>query len=246
MKPRVLLFDIETSPNLAYVWGKYQQDVIAYEKEWELLCFAWKWLGQKRIYVKSRRKHTEEELVDMLHALFDEAHVLIAHNGDRFDIKKTNAKFVEYQKDPPSPYKTIDTRKQSYKHFMFNSNKLNDLAKLFNIGTKVETGGFQLWLDCMAGKTAGWKKMEMYNKQDIVLLEEVYLRIRHWMTTHPNMNLYQGSRIHCRVCGGLNLAPIDGAYHYMMVQKRQMYFCDDCRSWSKGEIIKEGKTPLLR
>ena len=37
MKPKVLLFDIETSPNLAYVWGKYQQDVVAFEEEWKII-----------------------------------------------------------------------------------------------------------------------------------------------------------------------------------------------------------------
>lgn len=33
---KILLFDIETSPNLSYTWEKYQQDVIAFEKEREI------------------------------------------------------------------------------------------------------------------------------------------------------------------------------------------------------------------
>jgi hypothetical protein len=48
--PRVLLYDIETFPNEAYVWGKYDQNVIAFKKEWEMASFAYKWLGEKEVH----------------------------------------------------------------------------------------------------------------------------------------------------------------------------------------------------
>ena len=47
--PKILIFAIETAPNLGYIWGKYEQNVIDYKHEWYMLCFAAKWLDKKRI-----------------------------------------------------------------------------------------------------------------------------------------------------------------------------------------------------
>ena len=38
--PKILLIDIETAPNLGYIWGKYEQNVIDYKTEWYLLSFC--------------------------------------------------------------------------------------------------------------------------------------------------------------------------------------------------------------
>ena len=75
MKPKVLLFDIETSPNLAYVWGKYQQDVVAFEEEWKIISVSYKWLGKRSIYCKAlcdyKKGHKELQLLSHIWDLFD-------------------------------------------------------------------------------------------------------------------------------------------------------------------------------
>ena len=38
---KILFYDLETSPNVSYTWGKWEQNVIAFKKEWELLSFAY-------------------------------------------------------------------------------------------------------------------------------------------------------------------------------------------------------------
>ncbi len=177
-KPKILLFDVETAPNLSYTWGKWEQDVIAFKNEWYLMSFAWKYLGDKKTQVLSladfpgyKKNPTDDRLlVRALWSHFDNADVIIAHNGDAFDIKKANARFVYHKLVPPSPYKQIDTKKVAKKYFNFNSNSLNDLGQYFKIGKKLSTGGFDLWLGCMAGDKASWKTMCEYNKQDVELL----------------------------------------------------------------------------
>ena len=52
-KIRIGVVDIETFPNRAYVWGKYEQDVIAFEREGFLASFAYKTLGEKKVYAYS-------------------------------------------------------------------------------------------------------------------------------------------------------------------------------------------------
>ena len=234
-KPKILIYDIETTPNLAYVWGKYQQDVIKFEEEWKLLSFAYKWLGESKTVAVGTNSVTEEALVLRLHQLFSEADIIIAHNGDRFDQKMVNAKFLEYGLLPPSYYKSIDTLKVAKRYFRLNSNKLDDLGTILRVGRKAQTGGFDTWLGCMQGNKTAWRQMLKYNKQDVVLLEKVYLKLRPWIDNHPGVNLY-GRPESCPKCGG-------GPLHQRGTRKTTKtgsyarYQCQDCGGWSTGRKV---------
>lgn len=48
---KVLYFDIETAPNLSYVWGHYEQNVIQHDREWYMLCISYRWEGEKKVHV---------------------------------------------------------------------------------------------------------------------------------------------------------------------------------------------------
>lgn len=252
MHTKILIFDIETAPNLAYVWGKYEQNVIDYEKEWYMLSFAYKWLGEKTVHVKSlpdyklygKDKTNDKALVVELHKLFNEADVIIAHNGDQFDIKKSNARFLVHGLTAPSSYKTIDTKKVAKRYFNFNSNKLDDLGNILGLGRKVDTGGFELWLGCMSGDMKSWAKMCKYNKQDVVLLEAVYLRLRGWITGHPNLNVTEGTLSNCPNCHSERLHA--RGYAVTRVNKYQRWQCQDCGAWSKGTLIKQVKGKVIQ
>lgn len=223
-KPRILLFDIETTPNISYTWGKWEQNVIKFKKEWEILCFAYKWLDEDKIHCFARM--SEKNLTIKLWCLFDEADVIIAHNGDKFDIKKSKAKFLQYNLKPPSPYKTVDTLKIARQQFAFNSNSLGDLCKTLDIGSKIKTGGADLWMDCIDGKDSAWRKMIEYNKHDVVLLEQVYLKMRAWSPGHPNTALYDRLVDACPVCRSKNI--IKKGERYLKTRSVQRYKCKDC------------------
>jgi DNA polymerase elongation subunit (family B)/predicted RNA-binding Zn-ribbon protein involved in translation (DUF1610 family) len=235
-EPKIVLFDLETSPNLSYTWAKYQQDVIAFQQEWELLCFCYKELGKKKVHSVSQENLSEEQVVKALWEVLDGADVVIAHNGDRFDIKKANAKFLEHGLTPPSGYATVDTYKVAKRYFSFNSNRLNDISQLLELGEKVPTGGFELWLGCMRGESQSWKKMVEYCKQDVNLLEKVYLELRPWMTNHPNHNVFTGESHSCPICGSKHTQK--RGFSITRVGKRQRYQCQECGGWSVGEIIR--------
>jgi hypothetical protein len=243
-KPKILLYDIETMANLAYVWGKYEQDVVAYEKEWYMLCFAYKWLGEKTTHVVSlpdfktykKDKTNDKELVTALWKLFDEADIVIAHNGNSFDQKKSNARFIAHGLPAPSLYKQIDTKLVAKRYFNFNSNKLDDLGKLLGCGQKLSTGGFDLWLGCASGDKKSWKKMTDYNKQDVVLLEQVYLKLRGWDNQHPSVALIAGVD-GCPNCVSKKIKK--RGFNYTKTKKYQAYQCLECGRRFQGELIKE-------
>ena len=156
---KVLFFDIETAPNLAYVWGQWQQDVIDHKREWYILCFSYKWEDQKKTHVVSLNdfdlynedSENDLEVVKKLWELIDEADIVIGHNSDAFDIKKANARFVYHELGPPSHFGSVDTLKIARRYFKFNSNRLGHLGEHLGLGGKEVTGGFQTWAGCMKG-----------------------------------------------------------------------------------------------
>lgn len=225
MKPKVLLYDLETAPNLAYVWGKYEQDVIAYEQEGYMLSWSAKWLDGKQITkgLDDYKCKDDKELVRELYKLISEADIVIAHNGDRFDIRKMNTRFIFHGLQPPEPYKTVDTLKIARRYFAFNSNKLDDLGQFLNLGRKVKHPGFQLWLGCMNGDKKSWQLMKKYNKQDVLLLERVYLKLLPWITNHPN---FKDGELDCPNCNSTSYQR--KGIDFFKGVKSQRYKCSDC------------------
>ena len=237
MKTRTLFIDLETAPNLGYTWGKWEQNVIEFKEYGYILCFAYKWLGDKTVRTSSVAKGTnDKKVVDELWQVLQDADIVIAHNGQAFDVKKANARFAFYKLPPPSAYHMIDTRTLARKYFKFESNKLDELCKYLGIGGKMETGGFQLWLDCMAGNKQAWKKMLAYNKHDIVLLENIYNRLRPWMTNHPNVNVLSGKLEACPICESTKLQR--RGYGITRTGRKQRFQCQACGGWSFSKVEK--------
>lgn len=243
LKPRIALVDIETAPILGYAWQLYETNILKPVRNWYLLSFAVKFLGEKDIdclalpdFSNWKKDRTDDkQLTQRLHGYFEEADVIVAHNGDEFDIKKANARFLTHGLKPPSPYKTIDTLKIARKHFRFDSNKLSDLAGYLDIGSKVSTGGFSLWEQCMAGDKKAWARMKEYNVHDVELLEAVYLKLRPWAEGHPNLAAYTGDTA-CPTCqsGKVQRRGTSVA----RTQVRQRFHCQSCGAWFTGKIEK--------
>lgn len=238
---KILLFDIETAPNLAYVWGHWEQNVIDYERQWHILSVGYKWLGEKETKVISLRKykgykknpHSDIHLIQDLWKLFNEADFIVGHNGDKFDIKKANTRFIYHGLAPLSGYKSIDTLKIARKYFAFNSNKLDDLGNTLGLGRKEKHMGFDTWLGCMNGDIEMWKIMEKYNKQDVDLLERVYKVFRGWHSTHPNVNIGTDNVSHCPNCGS-NDIKMNG-HRYSRTGEAQKFKCKNCGAESRGK-----------
>jgi DNA polymerase elongation subunit (family B) len=243
LPPRVCLFDIETAPSLGYFWGKlWETNIIGVESPWYMLCFSYKWLGKSKIYTHSLREYpgynrdreNDKRLIKDLWKIFDEADVLIGHNGDRFDIRKTYARFIKHDMKPPAPCKTIDTLKAARRYFQFESNRLNDLGQYLGVGKKLANTGFDLWKRTMEGEDKAWEMMERYNRRDIVLLEKVYLKLRPYMANHPNLELY-AEKAGCPACQSNNV--IRQGSRIAMNRRYQRFQCCDCGFWFRGAHI---------
>ena len=164
------------------------------------------------------------------------------HNCDAFDVKKANARFIFHGLEPPSPYKTIDTLKLARKYFKFDSNRLDNLGQYLKLGRKLPHTGKHLWLGCMDGDLKSWDLMKRYNKQDVVLLEKVYLKLRGWNQSSPNLNMIFGGIFNCPNCGSDQI--IKKGYQYTRISAYQRWKCLNCGAWCRSGETERVERPL--
>ena len=241
-EPRILLLDIETRPNLGYIWGLWQQDIglHALVEVCEVICFAAKWLGKTRVEFYSVHDHGKDEMVLNAHRLLDEADAIMSYNGKSFDMPHLNREFLLAGLTPPSPYKQIDLFLTIKRQFNFPSNKLAYVSKALGLSGKASHEGFELWVKCMAGDEKAWATMRKYNKRDVTLLEELYEKLRPWVVNHPSFAAITGNDETCPSCGSEDLQRRGFAYTAQTAYRQ--YQCQACGRWSRGTKREYGVT----
>ena len=228
---KILFLDLETSPNLAYVWGLWNQNVSINQmvNSTEVICFGARWYGQRKVQFSSVHHDGKANMLKAIHELLDEADAVVGWNSAAFDMKHLRREFIENDMLPPSPTKDIDLMKTARNQFKFPSNKLDYVAQKLGIGQKVKHSGFELWTKCMAGDDKAWREMKKYQLQDVNLLVELYEKMLPWIKTHP-VHLSEG--LVCTNCGSGHLQArglartASGAY--------QRYQCQGCGKWLRG------------
>ena len=253
--PKILIFDIETCFLKGAIWRLWKQNIAISQLfdsgNYFMLTWSAKWLGSKQIMndrLTSQEAITQNDkrITESMWKLFDEADIVIAHYGDGFDIPMLNNRFIMHDLIPPSFYKSIDTKKVASRYFKFPSNKLDYLAKQFGVGKKLKTD-FELWDLCSQGNEEALKKMSEYNDVDVIVLEKVYLKLRPYIKSHPNLNIYTSPEVpSCSTCGSINLK--EEKEYYTNSNKYETFRCVNCGAISrktKGNYPKDKKEHLL-
>lgn len=243
-QPRIVTLDIETSPILAYVWSLWKQNVGLNQivEDWSILSFCYKWLGDKKVhYADCRGQGTAVRddflLLQALHAVLDEADIVVAQNGKKFDVRKINARFLIEGFTPPSPFKVVDTMLEARSIAAFTSNRLEWLSAVLTDTPKSKHNkfpGFGLWTECLADNELAWKEMEKYNIIDVRATEKLYLKLRPYIVGHPNIGNYiDGDDTPvCPKCGSHKLQKRGTSRTQVGVYDR--YQCNTCGGWSRS------------
>lgn len=176
MKPKILIFDEETSHNLGFFFGVREVDIHPENIliHWYIFCISYRWYGQKKINNISitdfplfkKEKHSDIELLKAFSKILNEADYLVGHNIDRFDVRKFNARLVMNGLPPTKHTKTLDTLKMARRYFGFNHNSLGAVAVALGYKGKIQNEK-GLWLKCFHGCTKSFKKMIRYCNNDI-------------------------------------------------------------------------------
>jgi hypothetical protein len=210
---RILTLDIETSPHEVYAFNVWQQNIAANQiiAPTAMLTWAAKWKGERKIQF---REWADEDFHETLH------HMLNVH--------------------PTRPVPTVDLLTQVIrKRFKFPHNRLDYVAQRILGETKLETGGFELWPAFMRGDPKAIKLMERYNKKDVRLTEQLYVKLLPWIKNHPYVGgsdiiiLDDDIRYECPACGGTNTRK-ERPRRTRCFAIRLVY-CNDCGSWSDGK-----------
>lgn len=255
-KPRVLILDIETAPVLAYIWKLWDENIglNQIKSDWYVLSWAAKWLGDppsKVMYDDQRGQKNLEDDSRLLKGIWDllnQADVIVTQNGNSFDTRKLNARFILNGFQPPSTYRRIDTFRLAQKHFGFTSHKLeymtDKLCKKYKKLKHHKFSGFDLWKEVLAGNPSAWREMEKYNKNDVLSLEELYTKLIPWDSS-IDFNVYHDNLVNECKCGS-TVFQLNGFY-YTNTGKFQRIRCVKCgcETHEKNNLLTRSKRKSL-
>lgn len=234
---KILILDIETAPNIAYVWRFFKENVGAKQvlEHAEIISYAYKWLGEKQIHYYDTQYASEATILEPLMEVLDAADIVVAHNGNKFDLPTIQGRALVAGLRPPSPYKTVDTLLVARYEFNFPANSLEYLSVILGVDKKgghKEFPGFELWAECLKGNPLAWEEMKIYNIQDVDTLEQIYLKMRPWMKRHPNLGVFDDKdHAVCPKCSSSNIHY--RGYAHTNVGRYHRFQCNDCGGWGR-------------
>ncbi len=246
-KLKILHYDIETAPMLSYNW-KPKTEWINKEmsiRDVHLISWAAKWDGIKGT-PKTDFLNPDEvadnlddvRIVNSLADLIRQADIIVAHNGDRFDLPKVNGRVALAGAEALGPVDTIDTLKLSRASFGFGYHNLDYLAEIFLGEHKIKTD-WSWWEDVMKGDVKAMARMVRYGRKDVVLLERVFHAIIPYVKTLRR--LYDSDPtegvITCSYCGGHKFERRGKKRTKTMTYMQYKCLNTGCGRYRKGDIV---------
>jgi len=243
VKPKILLWDLETSPAIVAAWGAYESNALWVKEYPRVITFSVKYLHGKQVtkcladYPDHSPENDDKALIEELYGYLETADFVIAQNGDSFDMKVAKARFLKHKLPPLPPILSVDTKKIAKREFRLFSNKLDWMGDFLGNGRKQEHEGIGLWRKCVeANDRKAWDRMKKYCARDVRLLETTYLAMRGWDRLHPNMNVIFNREEGCAKCGSTNIH--HRGYRYTPTGRQRRFQCQDCKGYSTGKHVK--------
>lgn len=256
MKPNIILWDLETLPDMAEVMKVFPSIGMWPGRTFKstinsIICFGYKRLGEDKAQCINAwdfdQEHPNDDaaLVAVAYEILKDADCIVTHNGKKFDVKVLNTRLLKYGYPPLPKIPHADT-KVIAKRINLYSNKLGDVSKFLGGESKLENGGWNLWVEVMNGDKNARKLMTEYCKQDVEVLEQVYNGLRPLMKNSelPNHNRYiDGEKIVCGTCGSDHIKK--NGVRKRVTGDLQMYLCNNCGSYTQKKInSKAAATPM--
>lgn len=235
-----LFFDIEVSPNIGFFWQPGYNITVNYEniiKERAVICVAYKWQDKDKVYALTWDENQNDKyLLETLASIMNEADEIVAHNGDKFDQSWIRTRCLFHGISVPPAFISIDTLKAARSKFKFNSNRLDYIGKFLGVGSKTDTGGFDLWKKItLENNKKALREMVEYCKNDVILLEKVFKKMNPYIPAKSHVSGEAGKCPECNSSSFLN----NGTRITANGGRYQRLQCKKCGKWIKGKIKDE-------
>lgn len=246
-KHRIVLFDLETLPDVnevIKVWpslsdypGKTLKATIT-----SIICAGYKVFGSGRKtkvlnawdYAEWKKDvNDDRKLVKAIRDVLVGADAVVTHNGKKFDWKYLQTRIIKHGLDPLPRIAHIDTCELAKRHMYSFNNRLGYLGEQFVSDRKLDNGGWNLWVDVFNRCPKAQKKMSLYCKQDVDLLEKLFLKLRPFALNLPNQAITSGNDHTCPTCGSYNV--IKQGTRLTKTKEYHRYQCNECGSWSRSD-----------
>lgn len=234
-KSKILIYDIETLPNLGYFWDTISDRSIPLDfivKPKSICTIAYKWYGESETYVLAvDEPYNDKAVLESFLPEWSKANYVVAHYS-RFDKPFIAARLMANGLPSLPPVNDICTYKLAKNHFgrSLNGNKLDHLGSILGVGNKIKTNA-DLWVGCASGDKEALRKMAEYNAQDVELLSQVFKAMLPYVKSKLNLNLLADDPVQkCKACGSTHIE--HKGFEYTSATMRHRYLCRDCGSWS--------------
>lgn len=226
-----LFWDIETSPNIGFFWRPGYKVNLSHDNiitERAIICICYKWEKEKKVHSLSWDEGCDIKLCKEFMDVMQNADEMVAHNGDKFDMKWFRARCLRHNLGIPKDVTTVDTLKLSRANFEFNSHRLDYIAKFLLGYGKIDTS-FGLWKRIVLdGCEKSMSHMVRYCKRDVVILQEIYEYIAKHTKMKTHVGVLEGhDGWTCPSCGSSHVIR-DGKRIGATGVSRQRMQCQDC------------------
>ena len=220
-EPRILLWDIE-STGLNATFGT-------------ILCIGWKFYGEKTVYVPSIIDGSNGDMLDdrALVKQFIEAYESCDYHvtwyGDRFDFPMVCSKAFKHDLPPIRPKHSLDLWKAVRYRFKAHSNRLavwQQICKAKDSKTAID---FDAWLRAAHGDKNALAEVRHHCKKDVLVLEQVFRKLRPWLDNEPSRGLFTGDHDACPSCGSKHVTR--QGFKVARTRKYQQLKCQSCGHW---------------
>lgn len=202
-----MFFDIETSymevTKIFRIGEQYiRPDQI--KKHSAIICICWKFQGSDKIHSLKWDNGSDKAMILKFVEVMNDCDEVCGHNGDNFDIKWIRTRALYHGITSMPEIKSIDTLKISRNKLKLPSNKLDEIAKYFGLGKKIEHRGMPMWEEVIEDNSRkAMKEMVEYCKMDVELLEKIYLLLEGFAKPKTHMAVSEnkyGDRCDCPYC----------------------------------------------
>lgn len=231
-----LFWDIEVTPNVVLSWGignniSLSEANIVTERS--IICIAYQWEHEEEPkYLSVSRVGNDKTILTKFLEIAEQADELVAHNGDRFDLKWFRARCLYHGIVALPLAKTVDTLQIVRRTCKFNNAKMGYLAELLGIDHQKGSPGYSLWKKALLGNDSkAVQEIAEYCAQDVKVLKALYDRIVRLFPPKTHAGVMAGlEKWTCPRCGSVHVGKSKTRTTTAGTVQHQMK-CKDCHGY---------------